>query len=30
MISYVDYASAMIEEAINGSHIRERISVIEA
>ena len=30
VISYVDYASAMIEEAINGSHIRERISVIEA
>lgn len=30
VISYADYASAMIEEAINGSHIRERISVIEA
>ena len=30
VISYADYASAIIEEAINGSHIRERISVIEA
>ncbi|MCD7968434.1 MAG: NAD(P)H-binding protein [Clostridiaceae bacterium] len=30
VISYADYASAMIEEAVNGTHIGERISVIEA
>ena len=28
MISYADYAIAMIDEAVNGSHIQERISVL--
>ncbi len=28
IISYADYAIAMIDEAINGNHIRERISVV--
>ncbi len=28
VISYADYAIAMIDEATNGSHIRERISVV--
>ena len=28
-ISYADYAIAMVDEAINGNHIRECISVVE-
>lgn len=28
IISYADYAIAMIEEAVNGSHIQQRISVV--
>lgn len=28
VISYADYAVAMVDEALNGSHIRERISVV--
>ena len=28
MISYADYAIAMIDEAVKGGHIRERISVV--
>jgi putative NADH-flavin reductase len=28
VISYADYASAMIDEAVNGNHIRQRISVV--
>lgn len=28
VISYADYAIAMIDEAVNGSHIQERISVV--
>lgn len=27
-ISYADYAVAMVDEALNGSHIRQRISVV--
>ncbi|MFZ7230722.1 NAD(P)-dependent oxidoreductase [Avibacterium avium] len=27
-VSYADYAIAMIDEALNGKHIRERISVL--
>lgn len=28
VISYADYAVAMVDEIVNGSHIRERISVV--
>ena len=28
VISYADYAAAMIDEAVNGNHIRQRISVL--
>ena len=28
VISYADYAVAMIDEAVNGTHIQERISVV--
>lgn len=28
VISYADYALAMVDEAVSGSHIRERISVV--
>ena len=28
VISYADYAIAMIDEAVNGNHIHQRISVI--
>lgn len=28
VISYADYAIAMVDEAVNGNHIRERISVV--
>lgn len=28
VISYVDYAIAMVDEAVNGNHVRERISVV--
>lgn len=28
VISYADYAIAMVDEAVNGSHIRQRISVV--
>lgn len=28
VISYADYAVAMIDEAVNGNHIRQRISVV--
>ena len=28
VISYADYAIAMIDEAVKGGHIRERISVV--
>lgn len=28
IISYADYATAMIDEALNGTHIQERISVV--
>ena len=28
IISYADYAIAMIDEAVNGNHIQQRISVI--
>lgn len=30
MISYADYAKAMVDEVMNGEHIRERISVAGA
>lgn len=30
VISYADYAIAMIDEATNGNHIGERISVVKA
>lgn len=30
VISYADYAAAMMDEAVNGNHIHERISVVEA
>lgn len=30
VISYADYAIAMVDEAVSGNHIRERISVVEA
>lgn len=28
VISYADYAIAMVDEAVNGNHVRERISVV--
>lgn len=28
IISYADYAIAMVDEAVNGNHVRERISVV--
>ena len=28
VISYADYAIAMVDEAVNGKHIRQRISVV--
>lgn len=28
IISYADYAIAMVDEIMNGNHIRERISVV--
>ena len=28
VISYADYAIAMVDEAVNGNHIRQRISVV--
>ena len=30
VISYADYAAAMVDEAVTGNHIHERISVVEA
>ena len=30
VISYADSAAAMVDEAVNGNHIHERISVVEA
>lgn len=30
VISYADYAIALVDEAVNGGHIRERISVVGA
>ena len=30
IISYADYAIAMIDEAVKGNHIRQRISVVRA
>lgn len=30
VISYADYAIAMVDEAVNGGHIRQRISVVRA
>lgn len=30
VISYADYAVAMVDEALNGNHIQQRISVVEA
>ena len=30
MISYADYAIAMVDEAMSGNHIRQRISVVRA
>lgn len=29
VISYADYAAAMVDEALNGNHIQQRISVVE-
>lgn len=29
VISYADYAAAMMDEAVNGTHIRQRISVVQ-
>lgn len=29
VISYADYAAAMMDEAVNGNHIRQRISVVQ-
>ena len=29
VISYADYAVAMVDEAVNGNHIRQRISVVK-
>ena len=28
VISYADYAIAMVDEAVNGNHIQQRISVV--
>ena len=28
VISYADYAIAMVDEALSGNHIRQRISVV--
>ena len=28
VISYADYAVAMVDEALNGNHIQQRISVV--
>ena len=30
VISYADYAIAMVDEAVSGKHIRQRISVLKA
>ena len=30
VISYADYAVAMVDEAVKGDHIRQRISVVVA
>lgn len=30
VISYADYAIALVDEAVNGSHIQERVSVVRA
>ena len=30
VISYADYAIAMIDEAVNGNHVQQRISVVKA
>ena len=30
VISYADYAIAMVDEAVKGDHIRQRISVVRA
>ena len=30
VISYADYAIAMVDEAVSGGHIRQRISVVRA
>src|SRR5699024_3442718 len=30
IISYADYAIAMVDEAVDGNHIRQRISVVRA
>ncbi|MEI3160180.1 MAG: hypothetical protein V8T08_11310 [Monoglobus pectinilyticus] len=30
IISYADYAAALVDEIINGNHINERISVVRA
>ena len=30
IISYADYATAMVDEAVSGSHIQQRISVVRA
>ena len=30
IISYADYAAAMIDEAVKGNHIQQRISVVRA
>lgn len=30
VISYADYAAAIVDEAVSGNHIHERISVVEA
>ena len=29
VISYADYAVAMVDEIVNGNHIQQRISVVE-
>ncbi|CAI3551071.1 hypothetical protein CNEO3_1060018 [Clostridium neonatale] len=28
IISYADYAIAMVDEAVNGDHVQQRISVV--
>ena len=30
VIGYADYAAAMVDEVVSGSHIRQRISAVEA